>query len=126
MYAIVCFCVVPEDFRESLRQANVDNLLAYLSSKSDQVLRLGKNEQRGEPDLTAEEKVNILRNKFDDNPKKFLATFGQILEPSHLDCFKEMRKDSYEVDFYLTDLEKKLSPGKVELNFFILVLINNI
>jgi len=100
---------VSSQLSESLQQAGIDNLLEFLSKKPDDELRL-KNQERGEPDLTSDEKLGILREHLNTNPGNFLSRFGHHLNYSHLDTFHFMRKKNYDVNFYLTQLEKQLSP----------------
>ncbi|KAH9519593.1 Coiled-coil domain-containing protein 97 [Bulinus truncatus] len=80
--------------------------------KADMIIRLTKSDahfkhqQRGEPDLTIEEKSNIALDIFKKNPALFLERFSQFLALEDLDCFKEFRGD-YQVDFYIHEISKR-------------------
>ena len=67
-----------------------------------------KHQQRGEPDLTMEEKIEIAQNILDGNPVTFLSRFHNYLELEDLDYFKDSR-DIYEVDFYCKQIYKSKS-----------------
>ena len=67
-----------------------------------------KHQQRGEPDLTMEEKIEIAQNILDENPVTFLSRFHNYLELEDLDYFKDSR-DIYEVDFYCKQIYKSKS-----------------
>jgi len=106
---------VPLQFLESLRQAGIDNLLDFLSKKPESELRLHLNQQRGDPELTSEEKLQRLRSKLGENPGSFLHQFGKYLEASHLECFKSIRDDNYEVDFHLKQMEISTGARSIQI-----------
>lgn len=67
-----------------------------------------KHQQRGEPDLTMEEKIEIAQKILDENKVNFLSRFSQYLEIEDLEYFKTSRH-IYEVDFYCNQVEKSKS-----------------
>uniref|UniRef100_A0A5S6PZY2 CCD97-like C-terminal domain-containing protein n=1 Tax=Trichuris muris TaxID=70415 RepID=A0A5S6PZY2_TRIMR len=65
-----------------------------------------KSQQRGEPDLTMEERVLILRNLYDDRPCAFLSRYEQMLTEKDVVLFAHVR-GMYEADFFLKRIEMK-------------------
>lgn len=68
-----------------------------------------KSQQRGEPDLTLNEKRCIASDILDTSPGRFLSRFWSFLLPSHLPFFASLTGDDYEVKFYIEKLEKKFN-----------------
>jgi hypothetical protein len=64
-----------------------------------------KHQQRGDPDLTVEEKFQIAADVLDKTPGAFLARYGRYLSARELDYFTRLPAD-YEVSYYLKDLRK--------------------
>ena len=64
-----------------------------------------KHQQRGEPDLTLEEKIEIAQNILDSNKVTFLSKFWKYLELEDLEYFKDS-SNIYEVDFYMKQVMK--------------------
>ena len=67
-----------------------------------------KHQQRGEPDLSVEEKIEIAQKLLDESKVKFLSRFSQYLEIEDLEYFKDLRH-IYEVDFYCKQVVKQKS-----------------
>ena len=67
-----------------------------------------KSQQRGEPDLSQKEKVDILSCILLQQPGAFLMRFGKVLDETDLSYFD--RHSDYEVVFRLKELRKLLSP----------------
>ncbi|XP_046577626.1 coiled-coil domain-containing protein 97-like [Haliotis rubra] len=65
-----------------------------------------KHQQRGDPDLSYEEKVQIATEVLSKGPGRFLARFGQFLAIEDVDYFVDFKED-YEVDFYLKEILKQ-------------------
>lgn len=97
---------------ESLRAAGIENLLEFLSKKSESELRLNINQQRGEPELNTEDKLELLRTKLSRNPGSFLSQFGKHLNPLHLESFKSIRKENFEIDACLKQMEVSVGKSK--------------
>ncbi|XP_045187458.2 coiled-coil domain-containing protein 97-like [Mercenaria mercenaria] len=64
-----------------------------------------KHQQRGEPDLNLEQKIEIAQNVLDSNKATFIAKFWKYLELEDLEYFQDSR-DVYEVDFYMKQVMK--------------------
>lgn len=62
-----------------------------------------KSQQRGEPDLTFEEKYQISSSLLDNSPQLFLARFYKYLDSNDIRYFDKYRGD-YEVDFYIKEI----------------------
>lgn len=71
-----------------------------------------KSQQRDEPDLTVEQKVDILNDISRKNPGSFLGRFGHLLSSEHLSYFEKVQKDNYEVEYRLKELRKLLDDKK--------------
>ena len=69
-----------------------------------------KPQQRGEADLTKEEKLTILADLLRNRPGAFLMRFGNVLDGLDLDHFSG--SSEYEVQYRVNDLRKHLSPAK--------------
>ncbi|CAL4154639.1 unnamed protein product, partial [Meganyctiphanes norvegica] len=78
---------------------------------SDAVL---KSQQRGEPDLTFEERKLIAAEILKHKPGQFLYRFGKYLKQEHLVHFLQYEGDP-EVDFYLAETAKQLNPHTSKL-----------
>jgi len=65
-----------------------------------------KSQQRGDPDLSIEEKKAIAENLFDRNPLGFLSRFGHLLSDKHLEYFHTFEyrddKERDEVKYFLS------------------------
>jgi hypothetical protein len=64
-----------------------------------------KHQQRGEPDLNLEEKIEIAQKILDSNKVTFLSKFWNHLELEDLEYFMDS-KDVYEIDFYMKQVMK--------------------
>ncbi|XP_046379434.2 coiled-coil domain-containing protein 97-like [Haliotis rufescens] len=65
-----------------------------------------KHQQRGEPDLSYEDKVQIATEVLSKGPAMFLARFGQFLAAEDVEYFVDFKGD-YEIDFYLKEILKQ-------------------
>lgn len=91
---------------ETLPEADLarERILSHVSrSKADLFF---KSQQRGDPKLTRKEKKQIASSLLDTNPSTFLSRYGKCLEPAQLLYFNQYRSSSYEVNYYLQQLEK--------------------
>ena len=77
------------------------------------VMRSGltiKSQQRGEPDLTQEQKLEALRSLLYEKPGAFLMRFGKVLDDKDLAWFDSFSFGAdFEVDFRVKELRKSLA-----------------
>ncbi len=66
-----------------------------------------KSQQRGEPDLTFQEKFDIAQDVLTKKPATFLSRFGQYLVAEDLSFFDDMRGD-YMIDFHMKEILNQL------------------
>ncbi|KAL4237872.1 Coiled-coil domain-containing protein 97 [Mactra antiquata] len=69
-----------------------------------------KHQQRGEPDLTLDEKIETCQNLLDTNKVKFLEKFWTFLDMNDVKYFDKFRSE-YEVDFYVKQIMKNNNVG---------------
>lgn len=62
-----------------------------------------KHQQRGEPDLTLEDKIQIAQSVFDKSKAGFLSRFWSYLELEDIEVFQDSL-DQYEVGFYVQQI----------------------
>ena len=67
-----------------------------------------QSQQRGEPDLREDQKLNILASLMRDKPGSFLMRFGSLLDKTDLDYIESVVKLDYEVNYRLKELKKYL------------------
>ena len=67
-----------------------------------------KHQQRGDPDLTMEDKIEVAQKILDENKVTFLSRFSNYIEVEDLEYFKDFR-NIYEIDFYCKQVEKSKS-----------------
>ncbi|XP_039366444.1 coiled-coil domain-containing protein 97 [Mauremys reevesii] len=79
-------------------------LLAMLTAVANSPLPV-RSQQKDEPDLTAEEKLTILRALYRDKPVVFLERFRRALRVEHLGCFTHLAA-RYEVRFYCDEVRR--------------------
>ena len=68
-----------------------------------------KSQQRGEPDLTKEQKFEVLASLLHQKPGAFLMRFGKVLDERDLCWFDQLLKTDFEVDFRVRELHKNLA-----------------
>ena len=76
------------------------------------VMRSGltiKSQQRGDPDLTQEEKFEALQTLLYEKPGAFLMRFGKVLDDKELAWFDRLSATNFEVDFRVKELRKNLA-----------------
>ncbi len=66
-----------------------------------------KSQQRGEPDLTPEQRRTLAAEVLDRSPALFLARFGGLLRQRELDLLEENLEEDYEVRFHLRKLRSE-------------------
>ena len=64
-----------------------------------------KSQQRGDPDLTYQEKYDIAESLLKEKPSTFLSRFGKYLSEDDLIYFESM-KDDYMIEFHLRELKQ--------------------
>lgn len=89
------------------QQTEVTSMLSRIAG-SDVVV---KSQQRGEPDLTVDEKMVILDEILDKRPASFLTRFGRYLTEEDLGNFEHLKGD-YEIDFRLKEVKNILDSKK--------------
>ncbi|KAG6926291.1 coiled-coil domain containing 97, partial [Chelydra serpentina] len=85
-------------------QAGEPALLAMLTAVASSPLPV-RSQQKDEPDLTAAEKLAILRALYRDKPVVFLERFRRALRVEHLGCFAHLAA-RYEVRFYCEEVRR--------------------
>uniref|UniRef100_G3MR78 CCD97-like C-terminal domain-containing protein n=1 Tax=Amblyomma maculatum TaxID=34609 RepID=G3MR78_AMBMU len=71
-----------------------------------------KHQQRGEPDLTYEDKREIAANLLDSNVPVFLQRYARYLYREDAPYFEALRRVNYEVDFHVKQIEKRKDRSK--------------
>lgn len=72
-----------------------------------------KSQQRSEPELTVDKKVDILQEMFEKKPTSFLMRFGRYLAREDLRNFEHLRGD-YEIDFRLNEVKNIIDSKKTK------------
>lgn len=67
------------------------------------------SQQRGEPDLTQEQKFEALQSLLYEKPGAFLMRFGTVLDDKDLVWFDHLSSTNFEVDFRVKELRKNLA-----------------
>ncbi|GFR96784.1 coiled-coil domain-containing protein 97-like [Elysia marginata] len=73
-----------------------------------------KHQQRGEPDLTPEEKSNIALDILDKNPVLFLERFSKFMTSEDVEFFEDQKND-YGVSFYIEEIKLRCKDTKHNL-----------
>ncbi|XP_075927666.1 coiled-coil domain-containing protein 97 isoform X2 [Petromyzon marinus] len=97
---------VPRDSLEALDILGVDvtRMLQRVAASGAPV----KSQQRGDPDLSAEDKVTLLRELWAEQPARFLERYHEALSVRDLGCFEHVtEEDAYLVNFYLEAVRKR-------------------
>uniref|UniRef100_A0A224YK09 Coiled-coil domain-containing protein n=1 Tax=Rhipicephalus zambeziensis TaxID=60191 RepID=A0A224YK09_9ACAR len=71
-----------------------------------------KHQQRGEPDLSYEEKREIAEKTLDDNVPLFLQRYAKFLYREDAAYFEALRRVDYEVDFHVREIERRSRRGR--------------
>jgi len=66
-----------------------------------------KHQQRGDPDLTRQEKQKIVSQLLDSRPAVFLQRFGRFLSEDHLAYFEDITDQNFEVEHYLGEARQR-------------------
>ena len=70
-----------------------------------------KHQQRGDPDLTYEDKLQIARDLLNQNPCTFLSRYSKYVTRDHTAYFEGMHSD-YTIDFYINEIQKRQDDTK--------------
>eukprot|EP00088_Acartia_fossae_P040887 TRINITY_DN4262_c0_g1_i4.p1 TRINITY_DN4262_c0_g1~~TRINITY_DN4262_c0_g1_i4.p1 ORF type:complete len:332 (-),score=92.83 TRINITY_DN4262_c0_g1_i4:81-1076(-) len=96
---------------ESLESGSTEDLNDSLRQRIIQVATgsqgFFKHQQLGDPDLTRQEKANIVTQLLDNRPAVFLQRFGRFLSEDHLAYFEDVPDKEYEIEFYLREARQK-------------------
>lgn len=65
-----------------------------------------KSQQLGEPDLTVEEKKQLLMEQYNTKPIVFLERYHAYLKPEHLEAFSHVSSDC-RTQYYCTEVQKR-------------------
>ena len=94
------------DFKESSnldKTTKMNEMFCRIVNKDDVNI---KSQQRSETDLTNEQKIQILKDIFEQNPRTFLARFGKWISLEDLRCF--CAASGSEMEYAVRILEKSL------------------
>ena len=83
-----------------------ENLLSGLIKTASLSGGFFRHQQKDEPDLSLEEKQNIVQNLVQNKPAIFLQRFGKYLSEEQLEYFDELRTDNYELEFILAQVRQ--------------------
>ncbi|XP_064603029.1 coiled-coil domain-containing protein 97-like isoform X2 [Liolophura sinensis] len=106
--------------KESVSMAAVSSELQRIEVREQMLERLCqtdahfKHQQRGDPELTLEEKSSIASAILEKNPVTFLSRYCKFLVGEDLEYFSPL-KGNYEIDFYLTQISDRLNSTKNKL-----------
>lgn len=67
-----------------------------------------KSQQLGEPDLTVEEKKQLLMEQYNTKPVVFLERYHTHLKPEHMEAFSHVSSDC-RTQYYCTEVQKQAS-----------------
>ncbi|XP_066281469.1 coiled-coil domain-containing protein 97-like isoform X2 [Branchiostoma lanceolatum] len=91
--------------------SGVDPLVEHMIRRiADSEARI-KNQSRDEPDLTTEQKMDIVRGILEKSHLTFLERFWKYLAEEDLEYFQRMQ-NCYELDFYMKEIRKRLDNAK--------------
>ncbi|KZC09883.1 Coiled-coil domain-containing protein 97, partial [Dufourea novaeangliae] len=65
-----------------------------------------KSQQKDDPDLTFEEKLNIAHNVLKKSYCLFLSKFGHYMKEEHLKYFEKKKDEDYEVSYHINRLQR--------------------
>lgn len=93
--------------------------IAMLERLSQDTKVIVKSQQRGERDLTVEEKLEALKTLYRSTPSRFLSRFGKFLVADDAKCFEKLsEEDDYDAAFQLKEIKKLWNKGMF-INMFI-------
>lgn len=86
-------CIQSAPPNDSIVTLNKNIILDYLVNNDTIVF---KSQQRGEPELSRQEKMEIAENIFDKSKLNFLSRFGKYLPPNYLNMFEDFQNEDEE------------------------------
>ncbi|XP_067831045.1 coiled-coil domain-containing protein 97 [Heptranchias perlo] len=86
---------------EDAMDASLNSMFHTIASSKAQI----KSQQKDEPDLMYDQKLDIIRDLFWCKPVVFLERFHKIIKEEHLVCFNHLA-GNYEVTFYCNEIRK--------------------
>uniref|UniRef100_A0A0B7AIJ4 CCD97-like C-terminal domain-containing protein n=1 Tax=Arion vulgaris TaxID=1028688 RepID=A0A0B7AIJ4_9EUPU len=95
-----------EDGLQTLSNRDMENLRNKMINKLIKTDAHFKHQQRGEPDLTEEEKSSIALDILNKSPTLFLERFSTYLSFEDTRYFNDQKGD-YLVDFYIEEISKR-------------------
>ncbi|XP_048378541.1 coiled-coil domain-containing protein 97 isoform X1 [Stegostoma tigrinum] len=87
--------------QEDAMNASLNGMFHTIASSKVQI----KSQQKDEPDLMYEQKLDIIKDLFWCKPVVFLERFHKVIKEEHLVCFNHLA-DNYEVTFYCKEIRK--------------------
>ena len=84
-----------------------DNMLNRVASSN----AFFKQQQIGDPDISHQEKCNIIADIFKNQPATFLARYGRFLHEDDISLFDDVTAD-YTIQFHLNHIKKHLDLKK--------------
>lgn len=66
-----------------------------------------KHQQKDEPDLSIEEKENIVKDLLQNKPSTFIQRFGKYLTEEQLEYFEDHRSENYELEFLIKQVRQE-------------------
>ncbi|XP_035672691.1 coiled-coil domain-containing protein 97-like isoform X1 [Branchiostoma floridae] len=85
----------------------VENMIRRIADSEARI----KNQSRDEPDLTTQQKMDIVRDILEKSHLTFLERFWKYLAEEDLEYFQRMQ-NCYELDFYMKEIRKRLDNAK--------------
>ncbi|XP_067874992.1 coiled-coil domain-containing protein 97 [Heterodontus francisci] len=89
------------DQQEDAMDASLNSMFHTIASSKAQI----KSQQKDEPDLVYDQKLDIIKDLFWCKPVVFLERFHKIIREEHLVCFNHLA-GNYEVTFYSNEIKK--------------------
>ncbi|XP_043536693.1 coiled-coil domain-containing protein 97 isoform X1 [Chiloscyllium plagiosum] len=90
-----------DEQQEDAMNASLNSMFHTIASSKAQI----KSQQKDEPDLMYDQKLDIIKDLFWCKPVVFLERFHKIIKEEHLVCFNHLA-ENYEVTFYSNEIRK--------------------
>lgn len=95
--ALACF---PQEEPSSC----LSSMIAAIAASGSPV----KSQQLGEPDLTLEEKKEVLMDQYKSKPLVFLERYQAHLKPEHIEAFSQLSSDC-RAQYYCREIQRRAS-----------------
>ncbi|XP_078097215.1 coiled-coil domain-containing protein 97 [Mustelus asterias] len=92
---------LPSQQQEDAMDASLNSMFHTIASSKAQI----KSQQKDEPDLVYDQKLDIIKDLFWCKPVVFLERFHKIIKEEHLICFNHLA-GNYEATFYCNEIRK--------------------